>query len=130
MSVIVVFAIIKLRNVVPRQGTETLNSSSTVKLLSIIEKCSSPTGDGNQPPEPPFEYLHPKLRNVVPRQGTETIIAETQRKAVLLRNVVPRQGTETTKTSASNSVISSLRNVVPRQGTETFCLLSLSVLGI
>ena len=35
-----------LRNVVPRQGTETCNAF-IVSLDSFIEKCSSPTGDGN-----------------------------------------------------------------------------------
>ena len=38
-----------MRNVVPRQGTETfiLNEHFT---CSLIEKCSSPTGDGNEFP--------------------------------------------------------------------------------
>ena len=35
-----------LRNVVPRQGTETLSTIATIDQ-STIEKCSSPTGDGN-----------------------------------------------------------------------------------
>ena len=37
-----------LRNVVPRQGTETIYRKKTQDLdFIIIEKCSSPTGDGN-----------------------------------------------------------------------------------
>ena len=36
----------KLRNVVPRQGTETM-FSVLESYISLIEKCSSPTGDGN-----------------------------------------------------------------------------------
>ena len=64
-------------------------------ILGIIEKCSSPTGDGN--------YFHiitimfsVLLRNVVPRQGTETYHNKnTAIRNRLLRNVVPRQGTET-----------------------------------
>ncbi len=59
-----------LRNVVPRQGTETLNGF-LMMFHPCIEKCSSPTGDGN--------YIviileggTKQLRNVVPRQGTET----------------------------------------------------------
>ena len=35
-----------LRNVVPRQGTETMFSVFE-SYISLIEKCSSPTGDGN-----------------------------------------------------------------------------------
>ena len=35
-----------LRNVVPRQGTET-EEADPEDVLSAIEKCSSPTGDGN-----------------------------------------------------------------------------------
>ena len=39
----------------------------------IIEKCSSPTGDGN--PVRGYEgYVITQLRNVVPRQGTEIIL--------------------------------------------------------
>ena len=66
-------------------------------ILGIIEKCSSPTGDGNH-----FYVLligilgMKKLRNVVPRQGTETYHNKnTAIRNRLLRNVVPRQGTET-----------------------------------
>ena len=60
----------KLRNVVPRQGTETFENSFL--KVSII------------------------LRNVVPRQGTETYHNKnTAIRNRLLRNVVPRQGTET-----------------------------------
>ena len=36
-----------MRNVVPRQGTETKNVKSAVNAIQI-EKCSSPTGDGNK----------------------------------------------------------------------------------
>ena len=36
-----------LRNVVPRQGTETVKQESFTKNYICIEKCSSPTGDGN-----------------------------------------------------------------------------------
>ena len=37
-----------------------------------IEKCSSPTGDGNTPVEETIQNTFKALRNVVPRQGTET----------------------------------------------------------
>ena len=37
-----------LRNVVPRQGTETMWDSLNNKRCITIEKCSSPTGDGNK----------------------------------------------------------------------------------
>ena len=82
-----------LRNVVPRQGTETIVSvvqhqlkpiekcssptgdGNTLTIIffndsSFIEKCSSPTGDGNLVIL--YTYLLLPLRNVVPRQGTET----------------------------------------------------------
>ena len=36
----------QLRNVVPRQGTET-DTNIAIKSALLIEKCSSPTGDGN-----------------------------------------------------------------------------------
>ena len=60
-----------LRNVVPRQGTETI-CTMTVIDTPYIEKCSSPTGDGNQESVFPRNVLPALLRNVVPRQGTET----------------------------------------------------------
>ena len=59
----------RLRNVVPRQGTET-HHCQAVRITLSLEKCSSPTGDGNFEDE----FITPEdiLRNVVPRQGTET----------------------------------------------------------
>ena len=36
-----------LRNVVPRQGTETESTNDSYTSEEKIEKCSSPTGDGN-----------------------------------------------------------------------------------
>ena len=63
-----------LRNVVPRQGTETFQP--------ILSDC----------------ILRSLLRNVVPRQGTETSdfdIPYDIPVIAVLRNVVPRQGTET-----------------------------------
>ena len=132
-----------LRNVAPRQGTETLNRAAL--------SCKA------------------RLRNVAPRQGTETIIAVyQQRETATLRNVAPRQGTETlmvqlvnfllliekcsSPIGAGNDLLSQafytlvsiekcsspigdgnlcpsiaiitqvlLRNVAPRQGTETGC---------
>ena len=61
-----------LRNVVPRQGTETFSCQGYRKLSCPIEKCSSPTGDGNDEWSLAMEDLAKLLRNVVPRQGTET----------------------------------------------------------
>ena len=84
-----------LRNVVPRQGTETLCHPSTITACGIekcssptgdgndlmivycffaiiIEKCSSPTGDGNSMSMWRSTVAFDTLRNVVPRQGTET----------------------------------------------------------
>ena len=46
-----------------------MNNSEILK----IEKCSSPTGDGNRPENRLWlQKWWKKLRNVVPRQGTET----------------------------------------------------------
>ena len=59
-----------LRNVVPRQGTETAVQPGD-EVQAMIEKCSSPTGDGNNKLAS-FFILSDLLRNVVPRQGTET----------------------------------------------------------
>ena len=59
-----------LRNVVPRQGTETFRKVFTIVMYFVIEKCSSPTGDGN--PKLSLMNVLIALRNVVPRQGTET----------------------------------------------------------
>ena len=36
-----------MRNVVPRQGTEIIITLSNEREVIKIEKCSSPTGDGN-----------------------------------------------------------------------------------
>ena len=62
----------KLRNVVPRQGTETFRKVFTIVMYFVIEKCSSPTGDGNLLTDLTVNRSF-ELRNVVPRQGTETI---------------------------------------------------------
>ena len=60
-----------MRNVVPRQGTES--------NLAVIMKRA-------------WELV---LRNVVPRQGTERVAnIAVWKTTILLRNVVPRQGTE------------------------------------
>ena len=41
--------------------------------VKIIEKCSSPTGDGNLLTDLTVNRSF-ELRNVVPRQGTETVL--------------------------------------------------------
>ena len=60
-----------LRNVVPRQGTETIDRKDKYSE-QLIEKCSSPTGDGNGLRAMNRIRKEWQLRNVVPRQGTET----------------------------------------------------------
>ena len=86
-----------LRNVVPRQGTETIFALFILDSPCLIEKCSSPTGDGN------------------------CVASLARIPSMLLRNVVPRQGTKTCSSCNASRLLafSSLRNVVPRQGTET-----------
>ena len=59
-----------LRNVVPRQGTEIL-LINVYCSWNVIEKCSSPTGDGNGITGVCYKIVVELLRNVVPRQGTE-----------------------------------------------------------
>ena len=60
-----------LRNVVPRQGTEI--EKLVFCCIIFIEKCSSPTGDGNVlSGTSNIDTL--TLRNVVPRQGTEIVL--------------------------------------------------------
>ena len=48
-TVLMKTVIFKLRNIAPRQGTETFVLSGTVSTVpsARIEKHSSPTGDGN-----------------------------------------------------------------------------------
>ena len=61
-----------LRNISPRQGTETYFCVCFLASLTTIEKYKSPTGDGNIS----FhlsQSTSPALRNISPRQGTETV---------------------------------------------------------
>ena len=61
-----------MRNVVPRQGTEIFYERGKEIHLIRIEKCSSPTGDGNFKADVDNAItVNKELRNVVPRQGTE-----------------------------------------------------------
>ncbi len=106
-----------LRNVVPRQGTEI--EKLVFCCIIFIEKCSSPTGDGNVlSGTSNIDTL--TLRNVVPRQGTEIVLHyQNQCKINFIEKC-------SSPTGDGNSVpytsliccICSLRNVVPRQGTE------------
>ena len=47
-------------------------SADSLFFCVKIEKCSSPTGDGNSVPYTSLICCICSLRNVVPRQGTET----------------------------------------------------------
>ena len=85
-----------LRNVAPRQGTETLITLYKAYTPVNIEKCSSPIGDGNSDHRN-HSIFESRLRNVAPRQGTETLLT-TNKLTYILRNVAPRQGTETQQT--------------------------------
>ena len=64
----------KLRNIAPREGTETNPTTEHRLVLLIVKKYSSPRGDGNEK-----RYTSPVgysiLRNIAPREGTETDIA-------------------------------------------------------
>ena len=59
-----------LRNIAPREGTETHNKISIFFLHFIIKKYSSPRGDGNKALRAFFASA--LLRNIAPREGTET----------------------------------------------------------
>ena len=84
----------KLRNVVPRQGTETFRKVFTIVMYFVIEKCSS-------------------------RQGTETVKQESFTKNyICIEKCSSPTGDGNPKLSLMNVLIA-LRNVVPRQGTET-----------
>ena len=90
-----VYAYKSLRNIVPRQGTETI-WKLFFESVHNIEKYSSPTGDGNN--SCAYASLSScSLRNIVPRQGTETLLLFFAYlfNDLILRNIVPRQGTET-----------------------------------
>ena len=62
----------QLRNIAPREGTETVEMSVTGQVHVIIKKYSSPRGDGNAIAAHPFLRLTGRLRNIAPREGTET----------------------------------------------------------
>ena len=68
---VMVITFLLLRNAVPRQGTETITLTFSY-FFSFIEKCSSPTGDGNSPTEHRTK-IAVWIENAVPRQGTETL---------------------------------------------------------
>ena len=59
-----------LRNVVPRQGTEIITIEIIGCWIWVIEKCSSPTGDGNHVNRLKKLELSIMIK-VFPRQGTE-----------------------------------------------------------
>ena len=61
----------RLRNVAPRQGTEITDVE--LYCIPLIEKCSSPIGDGKSIPHMIYQLRHLTLRNVAPRQGTESM---------------------------------------------------------
>ena len=60
-----------LRNIAPREGTETWEVVLE-KYLCIIKKYSSPRGDGNFSEIIFCQCTPPLLRNIAPREGTET----------------------------------------------------------
>ena len=84
----------QLRNIAPRQGTETRISDILHIFVFSIEKHSSPTGDGNNGLNQ-IQDCGYELRNIAPRQGTETMPCKLWLFLVKLRNIAPRQGTET-----------------------------------
>ena len=105
-----------LRNVVPRQGTEITGYHSTA-VLPPIEKCSSPTGDGNK-----FSSISRNASHIEkcssPTGDGNTLLQFIIENGKKLRNVVPRQGTEIINNVEYRPDGHALRNVVPRQGTE------------
>ena len=108
-----------MRNVVPRQGTETLHLKLLFQPSATIEKCSSPTGDGNCN-VPHGLHSQCSIEKCSSPTGDGNVIKNfLYCYGNTLRNVVPRQGTETVYTALVVYPIKRLRNVVPRQGTET-----------
>ena len=107
-----------LRNISPRQGTETVSYCS-LHNIQFIEKYKSPTGDGNDGKN--YVMKDPiNIEKYKSPTGDGNCVAGTpdRHKSLSLRNISPRQGTETFLTSLliCSSV---LRNISPRQGTET-----------
>ena len=118
-----------MRNVVPRQGTETCNLLRC-RVLLRIEKCSSPTGDGNCTPyplllkdnfiekcsSPTGDGNHFPMRimrvTVIEKCSSPTGDGNRRKryppKPVKLRNVVPRQGTETNSSINSSGIAFSI----------------------
>ena len=84
-----------LRNVVPRQGTETCFHLHVKNFLSVpLEKCSSPTGDGNINMVLATDAKQLEKCSSPTGDGNNESLSMTI-PYVILRNVVPRQGTET-----------------------------------
>ena len=63
-------ALLRLRNIAPREGTETVLSQPPERER-CIKKYSSPRGDGNFKMGDLYDSVY-KLRNIAPREGTET----------------------------------------------------------
>ena len=81
-----------LRNVVPRQGTEIWKEDCNVSFDVRIEKCSSPTGDGNLIRNIQSVKVRIEKCSSPTGDGNECNCCVCHNKR--LRNVVPRQGTE------------------------------------
>ena len=109
---------IRLRNAVPRQGTETMFVSS-YNVFCLLRNAVPRQGTETKKWIIGTECPLLELRNAVPRQGTETVTGYYKKSNLSkLRNAVPRQGTETEYTYRYRYSVG-LRNAVPRQGTET-----------
>ena len=60
-----------LRNVLPREGTRTLQSE-LIRFRSSVKKCITPQGDENSDLKNSVLYAVITLKNVLPRKGTKT----------------------------------------------------------
>ena len=88
-----------LRNISPRQGTET-HPVARWAIGNSIEKYKSPTGDGNLVSF--FDTSLSFIEKYKSPTGDGNVIFDMsiQIRVVLLRNISPRQGTETYAFSA------------------------------
>ena len=108
-----------LRNIAPREGTETFCHSATCHVIGLpIKKYSSPRGDGNISS---FHVLHLlyKLRNIAPREGTETPVNTSYRRSTLIKKYSSPRGDGNIKPVRVKVIpCTALRNIAPREGTE------------
>ena len=80
-----------LRNIAPREGTETPVNTS-YRRSTLIKKYSSPRGDGNIKPVRVKVIPCTALRNIAPREGTEIHIFTTNHSYLFIKKYSSPRG--------------------------------------